>query len=115
MLRCRGFIFPLGVFTAATIRLGATLPSACLSYLSMFFVAALVVLWVCVSAGTVHGAVTGHLFQAPCLASRPSMDLLVDAAALEESAVSGRKLRSTHQQLRSGASAPTPPTTTTAA
>lgn len=91
MPRCRGFIFPLGVFTAATIRLGATLPSSCLSYLALFFIAALVALWVCVAAGTAHGAVTGHLFQAPCLASRPSMDLLVDAEALEESSVAGRK------------------------
>lgn len=46
-----------------------------------------------VAGGTVHGAITGHLFLAPCLASRPSMDLLVDAEALEESSVRAKKRR----------------------
>ena len=98
-MHCRGFIFPLGVFTAATIRLGATLPSSCLAYLSLFFIAALVVLWTGVAAGTLHGAITGHLFLAPCLSSRPRggmelpVDLLVDAEALNESSVRGKKRR----------------------
>ncbi|KAK9841048.1 hypothetical protein WJX81_007663 [Elliptochloris bilobata] len=86
-----GFIFPLGVYTAATIRLAATLPSVCLAYLAMMFIAELVVIWVGVAIGTVQGALSGRLFQAPCLTRRLSMDLLCDAEPLEESSVSGSR------------------------
>ncbi len=62
-----GFIFPLGVYTAATIALGTALPSECFNYLSIIFLVALVVLYLFVVAGSIHGVVTRRLFVAPCL------------------------------------------------
>lgn len=38
-----------------------------------------------------QGAVTGSLFQAPCLSRRPSLDMLCDAGVLENSSVSRRQ------------------------
>ena len=62
-----GFIFPLGVYTAATIALGTALSSEFFNYLSIIFVVALVALYLFVVAGSVHGVVTRKLFVAPCL------------------------------------------------
>lgn len=66
----QGFIFPLGVFTTATIRLAATLPSVVMAYLSLVFIGALVVLWVGVAAGTLQVG-CGRRMQNPCHATRP--------------------------------------------
>lgn len=69
-----GFIFPLGVFTAATIDLAEALPSVFLSWLAMVLIGVLVVLWCFVAAGTVLNVVNGKLFMAPCLHEGPSND-----------------------------------------
>lgn len=69
-----GFIFPLGVYTAATGALAETLPSVFLSWLTVFFIVLLVVLWLGVAYGTVFNAVNGKLFVAPCLTTAPSKD-----------------------------------------
>ena len=73
-----GFIFPLGVYTAATIALGTALPSECFNYLSIIFVVVLVALYLFVVAGSIHGVMTRRLFVAPCLSqvgSGPAMEV----------------------------------------
>ena len=62
-----GFIFPLGVWTAATIALGTAIPSEAFNYLSIIFVVVLVILYLFVLAGSVHGVLTRKLLVAPCL------------------------------------------------
>jgi len=62
-----GFIFPLGVYTSATIELGVVIPSLVFSWLAVVFVITLVILYIYVAYGTIYGAVTGRLFIAPCL------------------------------------------------
>ncbi len=60
-----GFIFPLGVFTAATIALSKALPSSFFGYLFMLFIVSLVLLFVCVALGTLHGTWNIPLLVAP--------------------------------------------------
>jgi len=62
-----GFIFPLGVYTAATISLSELIPSNFFAYLSIIFIVALSILYVFVAVRTIHGAYTGTLLVAPCL------------------------------------------------
>ena len=50
-----GFIFPLGVYTAATIALAKALPSAFFDILSMVFIVCLVLLYIGVALGTLVG------------------------------------------------------------
>lgn len=69
-----GFIFPLGVFTSATILLSQALPSAFLSWLAVALIIVLVLLWVLIAVGTVVNAKNGSLFVAPCLQTAPSKD-----------------------------------------
>ena len=69
-----GLIFPLGVYTAATIELGIMLPSMFLSWLAEVFIIILVVLWFAVSAGTVKNAINRTLFVAPCAQTGPIGD-----------------------------------------
>lgn len=64
-----GLIFPLGVFTAATILLSKELPSAFFSYLSIIFVISLVALYFMVAGDTFYRAVTREIFVAPCLST----------------------------------------------
>ena len=64
-----GFVFPLGVFTAATIALSAALGSQFLSYLASVFILVLILLGLGVTYGTLRGAMQGSLFKAPCLAT----------------------------------------------
>ena len=62
-----GFIFPLGVFTSATIALAKALPSAFFGMLSMVFIACLVLLYIGVALGTLFGTFNRSLLVAPCL------------------------------------------------
>ncbi len=63
-----GYTFPLGVFSVATLKLGALLPIAALNTLGGGLVGVLLVLWLLIGARTVRGAWSGDLFVAPCLA-----------------------------------------------
>jgi len=62
-----GFVFPLGVFTSATVSLAEGLASVVFSWLATVQIGALVVLWVLVAFGTAHNAFFGSLITAPCL------------------------------------------------
>ena len=62
-----GFIFPLGVFNSATYALTEAIPSVFFSYLAMVFLVALVLLYVWVVLGTLHGTYKGTLRMSPCL------------------------------------------------
>lgn len=62
-----GFIFPLGVFVAATIKLGDVLPSAFFAYLSLVLLACLFILYLVVAFVTVKGVFDGSLLVAPCM------------------------------------------------
>ena len=87
-----GFVFPIGVFTAATIAIGNALPSAFFDYLAVVLEVALVLLFLFVAACTVHGAVDGSLLLAPCLsplyalqtAEKKAVEGLTADSALEE-------------------------------
>jgi C4-dicarboxylate transporter/malic acid transport protein len=69
-----GFIFPLGVFIAATIVLAEALPSAFLSWLAVVFIIILVCLWIYVAGDTIANALNRKLFVAPCLITAASED-----------------------------------------
>ena len=58
------------MFTTATIRLAATIPSAFMAYLSLVFIGALVILWVGVAAGTLQVRCL-HLQTEPCVGRKP--------------------------------------------
>ena len=62
-----GFIFPLGVFNSATYALAIALPSAFFGYLAMVFLVALILLYIWVVIGTLHGVYNRTLLVAPCL------------------------------------------------
>ena len=62
-----GFIFPLGVFIAATIALGESMRSAFLSYLSVIFLVCLAILFIFVASYTIIRGLTGDLLVAPCM------------------------------------------------
>ncbi|KZF19114.1 hypothetical protein L228DRAFT_224815, partial [Xylona heveae TC161] len=62
-----GFVFPLGVYTSATLSFGQELPSRFFDILGNIFTVAVVLLWVVVSVTTVRKALTGEIFFSPCL------------------------------------------------
>ena len=62
-----GFVFPLGVFTSATIILGKVTHVHFFSYLSMVFIGLLVLLWLLIAYGTLKRAINRSIFVAPCL------------------------------------------------
>ncbi len=64
-----GYTFPLGVYTLATLRLGATLHIAALTVIGTTLAMSLAAMWVVVMARTLHGGWRGHLFVSPCIAS----------------------------------------------
>lgn len=61
------FVFPLGVFTAATIALAQGLASVVFSWVATVQIIALVILYLLVGWGTLHNALFGNLIAAPCL------------------------------------------------
>jgi len=64
-----GYTFPLGVFTLATLKLSHLLPIHALTTLGQSLSAGLAAIWLVVAVRTLHGAWTGALFHAPCLAA----------------------------------------------
>lgn len=62
------YIFPLGVFTLATLKLGDILRMTAFAHLGATLAATLVGIWIVVAVRTARGAWTGALFNAPCLA-----------------------------------------------
>ena len=62
-----GFIFPLGIFTTATIALHNAIPSQFFGYLAEVFMVCLVILYAWVAVGTVFGTFNRSLLVAPCL------------------------------------------------
>nr|WP_314434038.1 TDT family transporter [uncultured Brevundimonas sp.] len=70
-----GYTFPLGVFSVATLKLGALLPIPAFNLFGTALVGALLVLWLIVGARTVRGAWRGDLFVAPCLAEAAKRDI----------------------------------------
>ena len=88
-----GFIFPLGVYTAATIALGNSLTSTFFSYLSVVFILALVMLYGFVATGSIHGAYTGTLLVAPCLSDlRATMPRTLNTVENEKERCSNQPL-----------------------
>ena len=64
-----GYTFPLGVYTAATLKLGAILHIAAFSAFGTLLVLVLGTMWTVVASRTVHGGWSGHLFSSPCIAA----------------------------------------------
>lgn len=64
-----GYTFPLGVYTFATLKLGALLKIGALSTFGTFLVIVLAAMWMLVTARTLHGGWKGHLFNSPCIAN----------------------------------------------
>jgi tellurite resistance protein TehA-like permease len=64
-----GFVFPLGVFTSATIILSTELRSTFMACLAMLFIIALVIVLLGVSYCTVIGAYHGVIFAAPLVSA----------------------------------------------
>jgi len=63
-----GFTFPLGVYSLATLKLGAWLGLAFFQHMGLVLVVALVGLWMMVASLTLRGAWRGELFVSPCIA-----------------------------------------------
>ncbi|MCE4224982.1 TDT family transporter [Methylobacterium sp. C25] len=63
-----GYIFPLGVYCLATLRIGDVTGIVGFSWLGAALVAMLSLIWLVVAVRTVWGAYKGELFVAPCLA-----------------------------------------------
>ncbi|MHC8408207.1 TDT family transporter [Pseudomonas sp. TMB3-21] len=63
-----GFIFPLGVYALATLKLASTLQLTFFTVFGCVLVALLAVMWLIVARRTVQGAWRGELFVSPCLA-----------------------------------------------
>jgi C4-dicarboxylate transporter/malic acid transport protein len=64
-----GYTFPLGVYTLATLRLGATLHLGLFTAIGAALVVVLAALWGLVAAKTLEGGWRGHLFVSPCIAT----------------------------------------------
>lgn len=62
-----GYVFPLGVFAVATMRLADIFPIAMLRGFGVALIVGLALIWVTVMARTLAGAWYGRLFSAPCL------------------------------------------------
>ncbi len=65
------FTFPLGVYTLATLALARVTHLDFFSYAGSALAVCLAGFWAVVAARTLHGAWSGHLFNAPCLAPLP--------------------------------------------
>lgn len=65
-----GYTFPLGVYTAATLKLGATLDLAFFAVVGALLAAALAAAWAVVAALTIEGGWNGCLFVCPCVAAK---------------------------------------------
>ena len=63
-----GYTFPLGVYTLATLKLGATLQLGAFTVFGGGLVLALAAMWAVVMARTLEGGWKGHLFVSPCIA-----------------------------------------------
>ena len=83
-----GFIFPLGVYTAAIIAIAEAVDSSALSWLAVVFIIVLVCLWFYVAAGTVANSLNRKLFVAPCMTPGPSVRQL-DTHVSQEMAIEG--------------------------
>ncbi len=64
-----GFTFPLGVYTAATLRLAGLSGFAPLALAGIGLTLLLTAIWSVVAVHTLRGMWHGHLFRAPCLAT----------------------------------------------
>jgi C4-dicarboxylate transporter/malic acid transport protein len=64
-----GYTFPLGVYTLATLKLGAALHLGFFTLFGGFLVVILAAMWTVVMARTLEGGWRGHLFVAPCIAT----------------------------------------------
>ncbi|WP_249672133.1 TDT family transporter [Pseudomonas abieticivorans] len=62
-----GFIFPLGVYTLATVRLGEVLHMSFFTVVGQVLVVVLALMWLMVFGKTVRGAWRGELFVSPCI------------------------------------------------
>jgi tellurite resistance protein TehA-like permease len=65
-----GFTFPLGVYTLATLALGAQTGMGLFAVLGGILTVALLGFWITVAVRTVSGGYRGNLFYSPCLADR---------------------------------------------
>jgi C4-dicarboxylate transporter/malic acid transport protein len=65
------FTFPLGVYTLATLALARATHLEFFSYAGSALAVCLAGFWLVVAARTLHGAWSGYLFNAPCLAPLP--------------------------------------------
>ncbi|GEO99266.1 TDT family transporter [Methylobacterium haplocladii] len=63
-----GYIFPLGVYALATLRIGDVTELSGFAWLGAGLVGLLTLLWLVVSVRTLRGAYRGELFVSPCLA-----------------------------------------------
>ncbi|ARO54077.1 C4-dicarboxylate ABC transporter [Methylobacterium sp. Leaf102] len=63
-----GYIFPLGVYALATLRIGEVTALSGFAWLGAGLVGLLTLLWLIVSVRTLRGAYRGELFVSPCLA-----------------------------------------------
>jgi C4-dicarboxylate transporter/malic acid transport protein len=64
-----GYIFPLGVYALATLRLGEATGLVGLAWLGAGLVGLLTLIWFVVAGRTLRGAYRGDLFVSPCLAT----------------------------------------------
>ena len=64
-----GYTFPLGVYTLASLRLGATLHLPPFTAFGCVLATGLAAMWLVVMARTLEGGWRGHLFVSPCIAS----------------------------------------------
>lgn len=64
-----GYTFPLGVYTVATLKLGAQLKIGAFATFGSILVMVLSLMWALVVARTIHGGWKGHLFSSPCIAN----------------------------------------------
>ena len=64
-----GYTFPLGVYTLASLRLGAVLHLGALTVFGCVLAAGLALMWLVVMARTLEGGWRGHLFVSPCIVS----------------------------------------------
>ena len=62
-----GFVFPLGVFVAGTVKLGLVIPSAFFSFLSLVLLACVFLLYITVLFLTFKGLYDGTMLVAPCM------------------------------------------------
>lgn len=62
-----GFTFPIGVFAISTVTLGEELPSAFFRVLGTIFSICVMLLWLLVASSTAKQALSGRMFEAPCL------------------------------------------------